>query len=111
VRAPRASAIAERFVGTVSRELLDQILIINRRHAAAVRREFECQYNDHRPQRSLGQARTRSAAVKVLCWPGISPSSGSRAPWAQIGRRQAAALTTDVSTLEVSARKNMGIVR
>jgi hypothetical protein len=56
VRAPRANAIAERFVGTIRRELLDRLLIINQRHAQAVLHEFEHHYNRHRPHRTLGQA-------------------------------------------------------
>jgi hypothetical protein len=36
VRAPRANAIAERWVGTVHRELLDRVLIVNRHHLEAV---------------------------------------------------------------------------
>ena len=56
VRAPRANAIAERFVGTIRRELLDCLLSINQRHAAAVLRQYEWHYNDHRPHRALGQA-------------------------------------------------------
>jgi putative transposase len=56
VRAPRANAIAERFVGTTRRELLDRILIINQRHATAVLRQYELHYNCHRQHRRLDQA-------------------------------------------------------
>ena len=56
VQAPRANAIAERFVGSIRRELLDRILVINQRHATTVLREYERHYNAHRPHRALGQA-------------------------------------------------------
>ena len=73
VRATRANAIAERLVGSIRRELLDRLLIINQRHAAAVLREYQCPYNHHRPHRSLGQAaplrplsrRARATTYKV----------------------------------------------
>jgi len=54
-RAPRANAIAERFVGTVRRECLDRMIILSRRHLMAVLQEFVDHYNTHRPHRSLGQ--------------------------------------------------------
>jgi putative transposase len=56
VRAPRANAYAERWVGTVRRELLDRMLIFGRRHLELVLEEYVGHYNAHRPHRSLGQA-------------------------------------------------------
>jgi len=56
VRAPRANAYAERWVGTVRRELLDRILILGRRHLRSVLAEYTDHYNVHRPHRALGQA-------------------------------------------------------
>jgi putative transposase len=56
VRAPRANAIAEHFVGSIRRELLDRTLIINQRHAATLLDEYQHHYNSHRPHRAVGQA-------------------------------------------------------
>jgi putative transposase len=56
IRAPRANAYAERWVGTVRRELLDRVLIVGHRHLQSVTREYVDHYNTHRPHRSLGQA-------------------------------------------------------
>jgi putative transposase len=53
IRAPNANAYAERWVGTLSRECLDRILIINRRHLEYVLRLYTTHYNQHRPRRSL----------------------------------------------------------
>ena len=53
LRAPKANAIAERFVGTVRRECLDWLLIPNRRHLEHVLRVHVDHYNTHRPHRSL----------------------------------------------------------
>jgi len=56
VRAPKANAIAERFVRTARTECLDWLLIVNRRHLERVLRIFVDHYNSHRPHRSLDLA-------------------------------------------------------
>ena len=56
VRAPKANAIAERFVRTARAECLDWLLIVNRRHLERVLRVFVDHYNSHRPHRSLNLA-------------------------------------------------------
>lgn len=52
VRAPKANAHAERFVGTIRRECLDWTLVLSRRHLEAVLAEYLDHYNSHRPHRS-----------------------------------------------------------
>src|SRR5207248_5608474 len=56
VRAPKANAIAERFVGTVRRECLDWLLITGRRHLERALRVYIHHYNSHRPHRSCDLA-------------------------------------------------------
>ena len=72
VRAPRANAYAERWVGTVRRELLDRMLIFGCRQLQAVLAEYADHYNGHRPHRALGQAPLLGPAEP----PAVSPSGG-----------------------------------
>jgi putative transposase len=53
VRAPKANAIAERFVRTVRAECLDWLLILNRRHLEQVLRVYVDHYTRERPHRAL----------------------------------------------------------
>jgi putative transposase len=53
VRAPKANAVAERFVRTVRAECLDWLLILNRRHLERVLRVYVHHYNRERPHRAL----------------------------------------------------------
>jgi putative transposase len=55
IRAPRANAIAERFIGTLRRECLDHLLITGPRHLDVVLRAYVQHFNTHRPHRSLDQ--------------------------------------------------------
>jgi putative transposase len=55
VRAPRARAHAERWVGSVRRECLDRLLILGRRHLEHVLAIYVAHFNEHRPHRALGQ--------------------------------------------------------
>jgi transposase InsO family protein len=64
-QAPRANAVAERWVGSLRRELLDRVLILNRRQLQHAVTGYVDHHNAHRPHRSLGQA----APLKALPHP------------------------------------------
>jgi putative transposase len=72
VRAPRANAFAERWVGTVRRELLDRMLIVGQRHLETVLSDYVAHYNQHRPHRSLGQIPPLGAVASP------APAAGAR---------------------------------
>jgi putative transposase len=55
VRAPRANAIAERWIASARRECLDRMLIGGERHLRLVLGEYIDHYNTHRPHRALQQ--------------------------------------------------------
>ena len=55
VRAPKARAHAERWIGSARRECLDRLLILARRHLQHVLTAYIRHFNEHRPHRALGQ--------------------------------------------------------
>jgi putative transposase len=66
VRAPRANAFAERWIGTVRRELLDRMLILGQRHLETVLAGYLADYNQHRPSATArSRPRTRSSGQRT----------------------------------------------
>jgi putative transposase len=80
VRAPKANAVAERWVRTVRNECLDHILVFGRRHLEQVLRGHLAHFNAERPHRSLqlvppaGAPRSRGSLARTsfaaTCWAG-----------------------------------------
>ncbi|HEY2696833.1 MAG TPA: transposase, partial [Pseudonocardiaceae bacterium] len=52
-RTPQANAYAERFVGTVRREVTDHMLIVSERHLRRTLDQYARHYNGSRPHRAL----------------------------------------------------------
>jgi Integrase core domain len=85
------NAIMERWVGSVRREVLDRMLIVNAAHLRQVLSEYESHFNGHRPHRALNHASPLRALpdpvdadIKVTRRDrlgGASKSVGPCSPW------------------------------
>jgi len=72
VRAPRANATCERFLGSVRRECLDHVFVLGEAHLRRVLREYVAYFNMARPHQGIGQAIPSAL--------GLAPPSRSAAP-------------------------------
>jgi transposase InsO family protein len=68
-RAPWQNGYAERFVGTLRRELLDHVIVLGERHLLRLVRQHASYYNEDRPHMSLDRDAPAGRAIQ-------SPSSG-----------------------------------
>jgi putative transposase len=70
---PQANAICELFMGSLCRECLDHILILNSAHLQRVVVEYVAYFNRARPHQGIGQRIPESEAI-----PAIETASGGR---------------------------------
>jgi transposase InsO family protein len=54
IHAPKANAIVERVLGTLRRECLDHLILLDEQHLRSALTEFVRYYNQERPHRTLG---------------------------------------------------------
>jgi len=76
VRSPRANSVVERVIGTLRRECLDHLIVLDEHHLSLILREFVAYYNQDRPHRTLGlqtpDPRPRPATGPIYARPVLS---------------------------------------
>src|SRR5450432_2192638 len=63
-RSPWQNGYAERWVGTLRRELLDHVIVLGERHLLRLLRPYVAYYNEDRPHMSLGRDAPVARAVE-----------------------------------------------
>ncbi len=59
------NAAAERFVGSVRREMLDHVLLLDDRHLDSLVRKYMVYFNDARPHQGIGQMVPGNRALEI----------------------------------------------
>src|SRR5258708_23535036 len=77
-RSPWQNGFAERWVGTLRRELLDHLIVLGERHLLRLVRQHVAYYNEDRPHMSLGGDAPVPRAVEP-------PSAGEVAALPRVG--------------------------
>jgi transposase InsO family protein len=67
------NAHCERVIGTIRREALDHVLVINETHARHVLAEFQQHYNGHRPHQARDQRPPDAAEQRSIVHEPNSP--------------------------------------
>ena len=65
VRAPNMNAVAERFVGSVRREILDHVLVLDELHLESMVQQYVVYFNDARPHQGIGQLVPANRALEI----------------------------------------------
>ena len=75
LRAPRANAVCERFLGSVRRECVDHVLLLGERHLRRVLAGYVTDFDGARPHQGIGQRTPQAAHTRVS--PGRGVARGS----------------------------------
>jgi transposase InsO family protein len=79
VRCPQANASCERLIGTIRRECLDWLIVLNERHLRSILKQWVTHYNQGRPHASLGPGIPDTPCVEAQ-----QVSNGHRVPDGQL---------------------------
>jgi hypothetical protein len=78
IRAPKANAMCERFLGSVRRECLDHVLVFNERHLPRVIKEYVAYFNAVRPHKASRVRLRYHRPARILRPPPTAKSSHFR---------------------------------
>jgi len=65
-KAPKANANCERFLGSLQRECLDHLIILNEQQLRRVVRGYVTYFNEHRPHQGIAQVRPNGTAPPYM---------------------------------------------